>query len=99
MAGLEFGKSAPLEIVPIKGKGQGVVARASISKGTYVTEYKYCKVHKTRKEMNLAEKDYVFNGEGCYIMEAWVGGKKQYLDATRRYSSYGRLKSFLIIWL
>ena len=87
--GLIIGESVPLEIVPIKGKGNGVVARAPISKGSYVTEYKYSDLHENREEKKKAEEDYIANEEGCYMMEVYSNGKKLYLDATRRLHSYG----------
>lgn len=88
--GLMIGESAPLEIVPIKGKGDGVIAISPISKGSYVTDYKYSALHNTRKEKTVAEHDYELNKEGCYMLEVFHNGKKLYLDATRRFNSYGR---------
>ena len=88
--GLTLGRSLPLEIVPIEGKGDGVVARAPIAKGSFVTDYKYAIMHKSRQAFLRAERDYIDNEEGCYIMECVVNGKKVYLDATRRLNSYGR---------
>ena len=34
--------------------------------------------------------DFVLNKEGCYMLEVFHNGKKLYLDATRRFNSYGR---------
>lgn len=83
------GKSVKLLITEVPGKGQGVVAEEDIEPGVYVTEYEH-ELHKSRREMKAAEKDYISNNEGCFIMEAKVNGKTIYLDATRCFSSYGR---------
>lgn len=91
LAGLIRNKSAPgLEIVPVEGKGYGVIATKSISEGQYVTDYKYNTIHNSRKQLKREEKDYIKNGEGSYILEAYVEGKKKYLDATRMFESFGR---------
>lgn len=64
--GLESGRSAPLEISPIEGKGLGVVALEAMSEGDYVTEYKYSKVYDYRKKNNY-EKKHVKNDEGWML--------------------------------
>jgi hypothetical protein len=74
----------------VPGKGEGVVALAKIPKGQFITEYKYGVAYNSWKERKRAEEDYVRNGEGCYILEVFFQGKKLHLDATRRFSSYGR---------
>ena len=69
----------------------GVITSQNISVGTFVTEYKYGKIHHTRKEKERAELDHIKNGErACYILEVYLDGKRKYLDATRRYRTYGR---------
>lgn len=73
-----------------RGKGLGVITTEAISKGVYVTDYKYGKIHCSRSEKEREERDYKANGEGCYILEVFVGGKLRYLDATRRYQTVGR---------
>lgn len=79
--------------MPIEGKELGVIVRAPITKNSYVTEYKYCIMHTTKKSCRKAEKDYIANSEGCYILEAKVDGSWVYFDATRRFNSYGRFDS------
>ena len=90
LKGLNGGKSAPLEIVSIKGKGNGIVALAPISKGSFITDYKYSVLHTSLKAKMKAEQDYIVNEEGCYILEARMNNKTLYFDATRRFNSYGR---------
>ena len=90
--GLEKNVSLPgLLVKKIRGKGLGVVTTSPIMKGVYVTDYKYGKIYQTKREKLEAERDYEFNGEGCYILEVYVHGKKIYLDATRRINTIGRL--------
>lgn len=88
--GLTCGRSVPLQILDIEGKGQGVVAKAPIAKGSYVTDYKYESIHTSSKSKAKAEAEYDKNKEGCYILEVYIDGKRRYLDATRRFASYGR---------
>ena len=65
-----------------------MIALAPITKGAYVTEYKYLEMYNNK----TAEVEYIANGEGCYIVEAYVNGKRCYFDATRRMESYGRYR-------
>ena len=98
LEGLERGISLPgLRIVQIRGKGLGIVTSSRITKGTFVTEYKYGKRYYSRKEMKKAESDYIVNKEGCYMLEVFVGGNKQYLDATRRFRTYGRWANGIVV--
>lgn len=92
IAGLAGGKSREgLEVVHIsRVKGLGVRTLTPIPKGSFVTEYKYSIIHKTSCAKATAEAEYKKNGEGCYILEAFVDGKKVFLDATRKFKSYGR---------
>lgn len=55
-----------------------------------MTDSKYGKIYYTRKEKLQAERDYIANGEGSYVLEVFVAGRKVYLDATRRHSTIGR---------
>lgn len=76
--------------------GLGVVAKEFIHKNEYVTEYKYCKLY-AEKERAEYEDEYDLNDEGCYIMDVKIKGRWHCLDATRRFKSYGRYSSSIII--
>lgn len=90
--GLEKNVSLPgLLVKKVRGKGLGVITTSPILKGVYVTDYKYGKIYNSKREKVKAERDYDINGEGSYILEVFVQGKKIYLDATRRINTIGRL--------
>ena len=61
-----------------------------IPRGEYITEYKYKTIHYTAKARQRAEEEYEKNKEGCYILDVHYEGKKIYLDATRKFKSFGR---------
>ena len=91
LQGLERGISFPgLVIQKIRGKGLGVRTTQTIPQNTFVTDYKYGKIHYTRQAKNQAIRDYERNNEGSYILEIVTKGKRIHLDATRRFNTYGR---------
>lgn len=91
LEGLVSGKSRHgLKIVSVRGKGCGVITEEPIPMGSYVAEYKYGPLHTTLAEKKKAEEDYRDNNEGSYILEVYAKGKRCYLDATRRFKTYGR---------
>ena len=91
LEGLEKGSRDGLKIVSFRAKGMGVMTTLPIKAGEYVTDYKYKKIHHTREDKDREIEDHKANGgEGSYILEVFVGGKRIYLDATRHYKSYGR---------
>ena len=91
LEGLERGTSIEgLKITRVRGKGLGVVTTKDILARSFVTDYKYGRIHYTRTDKQKAERDYISNEEGSYILEVFVGGKRIYLDATRRHRTIGR---------
>lgn len=90
LQGLERGSFPGLVITRIRGKGLGVRATQKIPEGSYVTDYKYGRIYHTKAAKQAAISDYDLNQEGSYILEIVAKGKRYYLDATRRFNTYGR---------
>ena len=78
-----------LEVVEVAGKGRGVRVKEKVSAGAYVCEYEG-EIY-PRKERPAREAEYAVNGEGCYILDAQTQDGWICVDATRCYSSIGRL--------
>lgn len=75
--GLERNQSIDgLKVVPVRGKGQGLITTLPISKGKYVTEYKYKHIYHTKKEKDCAVEDLKKNKEGSYILEIYINGTR-----------------------
>ena len=76
-----------IEEVPIKGRR--VVVREEVPKDSYVIEYE-AEVY-PRRERAAREREYVWNGEGCFIVDVQTSDGWMCLDGTRRLNSLGRL--------
>ena len=73
----------------IEGKGRGLLLLEPVREGSYVLEYGA--VVYPRRERAVREREYVANGEGCYIIDAQTSQGWMCFDATRRFLSPGRL--------
>ena len=71
-------------------KGRGVFAVNTIRKGNFICEYKTYRPPYPRSQKAAIEKEYIFNGEGCYIVEAKGPDGWVCFDATRSLNQYGR---------
>ena len=96
LAGLEGGQSAALCIKDAGEKGRGVFAVDFISRGSYVTEYKYDKLYPARERKKF-EDIYELNQELVYVLDTHINGRKMCIDATRRLYSIGRCVSICTI--
>ena len=77
LEGLEKGTVSSLKVMKIRGKGKEVVTTQTIRAGEYVTEYKYLKIHRSKKERDREVLDHQANGgEGSYILEIFLNGEK-----------------------
>ena len=90
LQGLTKHKSAPVTVGTIPGKGRGVFAAATITKGAYICEYKTKNVY-PREARAEQEEQYVENEESCMILEVQTPRGWWCLDATRRWTTIGRL--------
>ena len=91
IAGL-LGDTTPylLEVVEMQEKGRGVRVMEEVPVGSYVREYEADRVY-PRKHRASQEEEYVRNDEGCYILDILTRDGWMCLDATRCFSSVGRL--------
>lgn len=71
-------------------KGRGVVVQDWVPKGSFVCEYESSTTYQ-RKHRKKHEEEYAKNGEGCFILDILTRDGWMCLDATRLYSSVGRL--------
>ena len=76
-----------LQVVEVEGKGRGVVAQERIPTGAFVCEYEVA-VTCPKKDRPVHEEE---NGEGCYVLDMLTRDSWMCLDATRSFSSVGRL--------
>ena len=70
-------------------KGRGVLVDEDVEQGRYMFEYK-ADVY-PRKERSAREREYIANGEGCYILDVLTSDGWMCLDATRKHVTVGRL--------
>ena len=82
-------KSPKFRIDNIEGKGRGVVLVDPAEEGMYVLEYE-ADVY-PRKERKTHEREYIANGEGCYIIDVQTSKGWVCFDATRNFLSPARL--------
>ena len=90
MSGL-LGMTTPprYEVKVTEGKGRGVFLLEPVKEGSYVLEYEA--VVYPKKERAKHEKEYIANGEGCFIIDVQTSGGWLCFDATREFYSPGRL--------
>ena len=74
----------------MEGKGRGVVVQESVPTGAFVCEYEAAVTY-PRKDRPAHEEEYAKNGEGCYVLDVLTRDGWMCLDATRSFSSVGRL--------
>lgn len=87
--GLRMNKAKKMSLSWMDGKGRCVVVDEPIKAGEFVCEYKYSKSYPA-SEFRQRDSEYEENGEGCYVLEVVVGGKKVCIDATVNLDCYGR---------
>lgn len=82
-------RSPRYEITSVKGRGRGIFVCEEVKKGSYVLEYE-ADVY-PRRQRAEREREYVANGEGCFIIDVQTSNGWMCFDATRHFLSPGRL--------
>jgi len=90
LQGLIKNYTVPVAIKDVPPKGRGVFAAAPIKRGSFVCEYKTTKVY-PRSQIAKEELQYAANNEPCMVLDVETSQGWFTLDATRKFSSIGRL--------